>query len=51
MFRKPVSVAIALFVSFGATANAADLIASYERASREFGVPLRRSAAAAVDIQ
>lgn len=40
MLKKPVSVAIALFASFGAIANAADLSASYERASREFGVPL-----------
>jgi len=29
MLKKPVSVAIALFASFGAIANAADLSASY----------------------
>lgn len=33
-------MAIALFASFAATGNAADLNGSFERASKEFGVPL-----------
>jgi N-acetyl-anhydromuramyl-L-alanine amidase AmpD len=40
MSHKAAFVAIALFLSLGATGNAADLSASFERASREFGVPV-----------
>jgi len=40
MTKRPAFVAIALFVFIAATGNAADLDASFERASKEFGVPL-----------
>lgn len=38
--RRPAFVAIALLVFFAETGNAADWNASFERAGREFGVPL-----------
>lgn len=39
--KKPVVIAFLLFIIFGAIANAADMNASYDRASKEFGVPLQ----------
>src|SRR5436853_7229144 len=40
MSKRAAFVAIAFLVSFAAIGNAADLNASFERASKEFGVPL-----------